>query len=369
MFRRPTRREGFTLIELLVVIAIIAVLIGLLLPAVQKVREAANRMSCSNNLKQIALAAANYESTYQKFPPGLNVSPNARDVNPGYVWDPPYAGPYVGVLAYLLPYMEQDNVYKQIPPTLFDPNTTAGAWAYNTPPFDFNGGASQVNGTGYIKVADAKIKSYKCPSDNVDGASPRFGVVDGLGFYVPETGYVWTDYVLDVPNFGHEIGRTNYAGCGGGYGKIAASDTANSKPPNDWRPFTGIYYSGSQTIVGDITDGTSNTVAFVEYVGTHNGSDPAIPGGSREFVLSWMGSGWLSAKWGLAPVYSSNSRPLGTGSDFSWRQISSNHTGIINFAFADGSVRPISRTADYNMFIYVCGMADGRVLNSSSLGQ
>src|SRR6186713_3224690 len=104
-------RRGFTLIELLVVIAIIAVLIGLLLPAVQKVRDAAARMSCSNNLKQIALAAQNYESARGYFPPGFAVS-NYSDAaaSPNYAT----AGSAVGVLAYLLPYVEQENIYKQL---------------------------------------------------------------------------------------------------------------------------------------------------------------------------------------------------------------------------------------------------------------
>ena len=96
-------RRGFTLIELLVVIAIIAILIGLLLPAVQKVREAAARAQCQNNLKQISLAAHNYESALSTLPPGL-VGP----ATVGFTW----SAPHHGALTFILPYMEQDNLYR-----------------------------------------------------------------------------------------------------------------------------------------------------------------------------------------------------------------------------------------------------------------
>ena len=154
-------------------IAIIAVLLGLLLPAVQKVREAANNMTCKNNLKQIALAAQNYHDAIGYFPPGMNISPKSQDPNFQYNWSVPLAGPYTGCLAYLLPYIEQGNVYQQLNsfnPGLFTLNSNCPAWAYGWGPFDFqdpNVLSSQWNGTrkGYPQAANIPIKTYQCPSD------------------------------------------------------------------------------------------------------------------------------------------------------------------------------------------------------------
>ena len=195
------------------------------------------------------------------------------------------------------------------------------------------------------------IKTYLCPSDNTGsgGNSLNLGIIDGYGFYIPSTSHVWVDYVLDVHNYGHELGRSNYLGCGGAYGKVDTSDAANAQ----WRPFCGIYYTSSATKQADILDGTSNTIAFIETLsGVHND-------GTRDFEISWMGAGWLPTRLGIAP----------DGNDYNWRQASSKHPGVLNCAFADGSVRILSKGSDFNMYMYVTGMADNTPINFDKLGQ
>jgi prepilin-type N-terminal cleavage/methylation domain-containing protein/prepilin-type processing-associated H-X9-DG protein len=194
--RRNRTRLGFTLIELLVVIAIIAVLIGLLLPAVQKVREAAGRAKCQNNLKQIALALHNFHDTHQAFPPGYvsGVSSSGTDSGPGWGW-----------AAMILPQMEQAALYASL--HLDQPIGASANIARLTP-----------------------VPSYVCPSDDI-----------------PQTWWATRyDSAGNAQGQICEVASANYVGVFG-----------NSEPGVDGE---GVFFRNSQIAIKDITDGTAQTL-------------------------------------------------------------------------------------------------------------
>jgi prepilin-type N-terminal cleavage/methylation domain-containing protein/prepilin-type processing-associated H-X9-DG protein len=297
-------RSGFTLIELLVVIAIIAVLIGLLLPAVQKVREAANRMACANNLKQLGLACHNYESTHGRLPPGyLGPMPNEQ----GYGANQDQMQ-HVGLLVYLLPYVEHDPIYRQLQ-VEFDPRRLGPAW--------------YTNATNW-RLAQTRIKVFTCPSDNIYDTSKRGTALSFHSFnyrapIVPDADdNTWYDAVILDPSNPTVLGRTYYLGCAGLAGR------GSSQP---WARYEGVFTNRSETALAHILDGTSQTLLLGEI-------DGGREDGLRQYYGAWMGVGNMPTWGGL---------PRG-GDDFLFAlHFNSRHPGVVQFCFADGSVRPLRR--------------------------
>ena len=292
-------RRAFTLIELLVVIAIIAILIGLLLPAVQKVREAAARSTCQNNLKQIALAAHNYESQHGKLPPG-GVGP---PLGTGFSW----SAPHNGVLTFLLPQLEQENIYRQISTNVNPQGQTVGlVYFENNPPAQANSGwwDNAIN----FQVAQYRIKTFLCPSDEPDSAT--------IGVFITahmENGTFSGGY---YPNpTGNLFGKTNYVGSAGAIGNAANNSFYNT--------YRGPFYNRSAERLAAIRDGNSNTALFGE---TLMGRET----GARDYSASWFGVGYGAHAYGLLiPAQ--------------WYTFGSRHTSVVNFARADGSVTPVRK--------------------------
>lgn len=333
---RSQCRFGFTLVELLVVIAIIGVLVGLLLPAVQAAREAARRMQCSNNVKQIGLATHNLVDTYKKLPPA--VTPNARAatflasgaVNPNDWWNMKTPSPYQGtnytLFTHLLPFMEQGNVYRNMSPTLNDGGTTGTA---ALPPLR----------------RDAPISTYICPSD----PSIANGKSQATRFLIQQNG--------TASSYG-----ANYNVFGDG---INTETTWNPNGPKGYKT------------LGSYTDGLSNSVFYIEMystcvlTGAVNGSSaasshwyhsnswlrplvcinypfkenydgsnpPSLPSGSTNCL-----------KFQVAPVWS-------RGCDSARGQ--SGHIGGMNIGLGDGSVQFVSGSISDQVWANLCNPVDG----------
>jgi prepilin-type N-terminal cleavage/methylation domain-containing protein/prepilin-type processing-associated H-X9-DG protein len=354
-------RRAFTLIELLVVIAIIAVLIGLLLPAVQKVRDAANRLSCQNNLKQIGLALHNYNDTNGKLPPAKINSGSATQAWQNFYENRPdtlttrrLANGQFAVKVYshtgftlLLPYIEQDNLYKQYN---FNLPSTHEAWDGYAPatghvPQDLANYPAGVNGTVNEAVVATYVKTYTCPSDQNPSPLDNYSL-NGPG----NTGY-WA-------YSGPSQRRSNYL-----FNCFRATDYTSTY---DTGTTVGVFGSNGAGAVQSMKDGTSNTVMVGE--------------ARQRMCSSYFGGRWgngvHTAVHGYVPDFrfhinypAGNDRTLCFSNDpaikplqYAWG-FGSWHSGGANFVFCDGSVRFLPDSMSFPVFQALCSMNGGETVN------
>jgi prepilin-type N-terminal cleavage/methylation domain-containing protein/prepilin-type processing-associated H-X9-DG protein len=327
-FAKARRRHGFTLIELLVVIAIIAVLIGLLLPAVQKVKEAANRATCANNLKQLALACHNYHDVHGYLPPGGRFHP------PG---DPRYS--HGGWTVYILPFMEQENLFRQIP-NLGMPYKDA------------------IREAIAAGILPAKLPYLRCPSDP---DVPELPVTNYTGNQGPQC---WRG-MCGAANDPHQkfcngtsddlprpLNPRTYPGY------TASANLGRTLDGSQVRGMFGTW--GPRLSLKSATDGTSSTLLLGEM----------LPGENQMRDNHWASTGPRRAVTTIIPINYHTDYLGADGCTAAPLRYYANanvadgfrswHSGGANFALADGSVRFLSQTIDHQTFQYLGCRNDGQ---------
>ncbi|MBA2115214.1 DUF1559 domain-containing protein [Bremerella alba] len=296
-------RQGFTLVELLVVIAIIGVLIALLLPAVQQAREAARRMQCTNNLKQMGLALHNHHDTYGVFPAGLKSVSN-RDASGGSKdWANRHG---LSWQTLVLPFIEQQSLYEEIRDENdnFDVYKDRFSW--------------WTTGTNWGRVA---IDGYMCPSCPMEEMNPNRS----------------------------DNAKSNYKAVNGSMipGDLGTDDAAYR---TDASKFNGTFWLNSETSFRDMTDGTSNTVMVAEQDGAQK----------PRKATCWVGAD--RAKWVNTTLSPTSANPSYTiNGSHSWAATGSLHPGGANFCRGDGSVVFIAETIDGTTYEALGTISGGEV--------
>ncbi len=339
----PSQRScqaGFTLVELLVVIAIIGILMALLLPAVQSAREAARRMQCTNNLKQIALALHNYETTNGAFPAA------GRGANQGY--NTPLNGEIKGSngLVSLLPYLEQQAIYDQ-----FRRDEAFSQYTGYTPiPNAALVGDPALNGNA--KLSETELNVFLCPSDpNAKRSAPKtlegwhYGPAPGIRSAKTNYDFVTDSYWMFLNYNWKQVNR----------------GTLPSERMFGWE---------SECRIADVLDGLSNTFMLAETTGYHEngaafawtfrghvmcGVDPAFGDSSSYGGINVWHQPWIHPTWQTPPF-----QPLRGHVRSWWCPAASLHPNGTHFAMGDASVHFVNQTIDFTSLNNLTRMMDGQ---------
>ncbi|MCR9116455.1 MAG: DUF1559 domain-containing protein [bacterium] len=325
------RKRGFTLVELLVVIAIIGVLIALLLPAVQAAREAARRIQCSNNLKQLGLGMHNYHDVNKRFPVGATHFHGQNP--PGDQWfGPSNTSGAIAWGVHLLPFMEQNNLYQEV------------ASGYPNKNFIAHWSGGGISSKVAVATYQSKIEGFVCPSDVMGDLNPELkhgGEDRAKSNYVANAGHI---------AFGNGD-RTDISGGG----NIGSPESAHLGDMGGIAFQGHPGYGGTVIRLASITDGSANTFMIGERSG-----EPILGTSRTRNASAWIGG---HENYTREVCFTSAVTPNSTGSEtIEDTCTASMHPTGVQICFADGSVHFISETVNGTTYLNLGNRADGQVV-------
>lgn len=369
-----TRKKGFTLVELLVVIAIIGILIGMLLPAVQQVREAARRTDCLNRMRQVAIATHNYHDANKRLPPGA-LSMKGAVLRSDYSSDR-WGFQQTSALGMIMAFMELDSLSERTDPIAFNTKKSLAEYvdANNQPVYSW-----MPNIPGYWDITFTDVGHFTCPSDFVneipsfvlfltqpihdgDPSDPGQDIMAGVGWWWPSlTPDGRTDF----------MGRTNYVSCSGAH-------TGGLNRGGLLAGYAGCMGPREKRTLETIGDGTSNTIMYGENVGNIR-LDATTGAPDRNWIHSFYTGGLVRGRgiipWRQVPPIGTSATPdypnggdprqtvLGNLKFSSWAGFGSAHKAGVNVAFADGSTHSLTKDTSWEAIYSYCGAQDGQLAN------